>query len=308
MKRPSFQFYPADWRKEPSLSTCSLAARGLWVELMCVMHDSEIYGVLSLNGAPMSMQQIARTVGESVTIVTRLVDELRNAGVYSINESGCIFSRRMVRDERLRGVRASAGKMGGNPNLLGDLVKQNQEQESDINRKSQKKIKNISKNSEGDGDTGKDSLSNEINGSTGNLLNQNSNQILTPSSSSSVNPISSSLRSEEIPPSGKKKITFSAWLAGIRQSGEKPITPYRPVWEAAATLGIPDDWIEMAWIRFADRYTNSPDNSKKRYIDWRRAFLNAVTDNWLGLWYFRDGKPNLTTAGIQADLLTREVA
>lgn len=267
MKRPAFQFYPADWRKDPALSTCSLAARGLWVELMCVMHEAEIYGVLSINGTPMTIQQIARTVGESTSVVAKLIKELSDAGVFSTNESGCIFSRRMVRDEQLRNVRADAGRLGGNPNLIDAKVKQ------------------ISSKHE-------------------NLLNQKQ----TPSSSSSVNPISSSLRSEEMPPLGRKKLTFAAWLDGIRKSGEKPIRPYQPVWETAKTLGIPDDWIEIAWIRFADRYTNDPGHAGKKYIDWRRHFLNAITGNWLQLWYFRDGVPLLTTAGVQADLLTREAA
>jgi len=274
-KRPAFQFYPADWRKDPALSTCSIAARGLWIELMCVMHESELYGVLSINGAPMSLQQIARTVGESTATTAKLISELQSSGVFSVNESGCIYSRRMLKDERLRNVRADAGRLGGNPNLIDSKVKQ-------IKTKDVVLLKQSS--------------------------NQSTEQILTPSSSSSVNPISSSLRSEEMPPLQEKKLTFVAWMERMRILGDKPITPYKPVWEAAKALGIPDDWIEMAWIRFADSYTNSPDRAKKRYIDWRRTFLNAVTNNWLGLWYFRDGVPHLTTAGVQADILTREVA
>ena len=30
MKRPAFQFYPSDWRKDMALQSCSVAARGLW--------------------------------------------------------------------------------------------------------------------------------------------------------------------------------------------------------------------------------------------------------------------------------------
>ena len=124
MKRPSFQFYPADFRKDPALSTCSLAARGLWIDLMCIAHESEIYGVLSINGKPMTPQQIARSVGESVSAIIKLLDELEGSGVFSRNESGCIYSRRMVKDERLRNTRAEAGRLGGNPNLLKQKVKQ----------------------------------------------------------------------------------------------------------------------------------------------------------------------------------------
>lgn len=125
MKRPSFQFYPADWRKDPALSSCSLLARGLWIELICVAHQSEKYGFLSVNGNAMTDVQIARMVGESPAIVTKLLKELGDAGVFSRTPSGCIYSRRMVADEHLRNVRASSGRLGGNPNLVNQNVKKN---------------------------------------------------------------------------------------------------------------------------------------------------------------------------------------
>lgn len=124
MKRPSFQFYPADWRKDPALSACSMAARGLWIELMCIAHESDNYGHLSINGKPMVTAQIARMVGESPNVVSKLLGELDDAGVFSRDEQGSIFSRRMVNDERIRNVRADAGRLGGNPNLLKQNIKQ----------------------------------------------------------------------------------------------------------------------------------------------------------------------------------------
>lgn len=124
MKRPSFQFYPADWRKDPCLSVCSLAARGLWIELMCIAHESAEYGVLSINGKAMTDHQIARSVGESVASVTRLLAELEAAGVFSRDDKGAIFSRRMRKDEHIREVRAQAGRLGGNPNLVKQTSKQ----------------------------------------------------------------------------------------------------------------------------------------------------------------------------------------
>lgn len=155
MKRPSFQFYPADWRKEPSLSTCSLAARGLWIELMCVAHESDEYGVLCINGKAMSDAQIARTVGEVPRVITSLVKELEDAAVFSRRQDGSIYSRRMVADEHLRNIRSAAGRLGGNPNLLVDLhnvepsnglnlVKQTNKQRTTPSSSSSSTSKNIS--------------------------------------------------------------------------------------------------------------------------------------------------------------------
>lgn len=139
MRRPSFQFYPADWRKDPALSSCSLAARGLWIELVCIAHEAEKYGHLSINGKPMSVAQISRMVGESPSTVAKLLSELESAGVFSRTEEGSIYSRRMVQDEHIREIRANAGRFGGNPNLVrqdtsiganegSDLLKQNDKQ------------------------------------------------------------------------------------------------------------------------------------------------------------------------------------
>lgn len=112
VKRPSFQFYPADWRKDPALAACSLAARGLWMELLCIAHESERYGYLSINGKAMTPAQLARIVGETPALVTKLLREIEDAGVLSRTEDGIIFSRRMVRDEELRNIRAANGVKG----------------------------------------------------------------------------------------------------------------------------------------------------------------------------------------------------
>jgi hypothetical protein len=55
-------------------------------------------------------------VGESLEVVEVWLQELKEAGVYDI-DNGAIYSRRMIRDEELRQKRAEGGKLGGNPNL-----------------------------------------------------------------------------------------------------------------------------------------------------------------------------------------------
>lgn len=46
MKRPSFQFYADNWLGNKNLRRCTFAERGMWIDAMCLMHDSEEYGVL----------------------------------------------------------------------------------------------------------------------------------------------------------------------------------------------------------------------------------------------------------------------
>jgi len=117
-KRPAFQFYPGDWRRDLSLQSCSLMARGLWFEIMCLAHDGKPYGHLKVNGHAIKVEQLARMVGEGLDNVRAGLAELENAGVFSRADDGTIYSRRMVRDEKTREARRLAGLKGGNPALL----------------------------------------------------------------------------------------------------------------------------------------------------------------------------------------------
>lgn len=119
MKRPSFQFYPADWRKDAALQSCSISAQGLWINLMCIAHECDPYGHLTINGKAMTAAQIGRLVGLSARECQSLIDELSDAGVLSFDEEGAIFSRRMVNDERVRNARAAGGKAGSEHGIKG---------------------------------------------------------------------------------------------------------------------------------------------------------------------------------------------
>jgi len=96
---PWLQFYPADWESD-SIAGCSLAAQGLWLRMMFVMHTSRRYGCLEVEGKPIPDEMISRRCGcVSVEDYRRLLAELFAAGVPSKTEDGVIYSRRMVRDQ-----------------------------------------------------------------------------------------------------------------------------------------------------------------------------------------------------------------
>ena len=107
-----------------------------------------------------------------------------------------------------------------------------------------------------------------------------------------------------------KSKVFATWLTDIRKAGEKPVSAYQPVWDYAEQAGLPAEWIELAWLRFRQRYENDEKAKRKRYTDWRRVFLNAVEGNWLGLWCWseRDQAYRLTTVGVQAENALRGAA
>lgn len=113
MKRPAFQFYPDKWQSDKALRTCSIGARGLWMEICCVMHTCAPYGHLTdAKGRATADKDAAQLCGVGLAAYRKLFAELDDKGVPSRTPAGIIFSRRMVRDERLREVRAEGGILG----------------------------------------------------------------------------------------------------------------------------------------------------------------------------------------------------
>ncbi len=118
MKRPSFQFYPSDWLRDTALRSCSTGARGLWMDMICFMHEGTPYGHLKVGDKVILPSNLARMVGDSAEVVADWLLELSQAGVYETTDDGVIYSKRMIRDENLRQIRAAGGSKGGNPALM----------------------------------------------------------------------------------------------------------------------------------------------------------------------------------------------
>jgi len=114
------KFFWQDWQKDKPLQGCSLAARGLWMEILCLAHDAEPYGHLLLNGKSPTVKQLGSIFGNtSEREVTKLLAELEAAGIFSRMDDGTIYCRRMVRDKVATEFFRSKGKEGGNPLLNG---------------------------------------------------------------------------------------------------------------------------------------------------------------------------------------------
>ena len=109
--------------------------------MMCIMHQGNPYGYLRFNngnppshppcnsrvtggvtpeslGGSLPTSVVSRMVGCHPSKYRRLLKELVDAGVASVDADGTIYSRRMVHDEHIRSVRREAGSQGGNPDLL----------------------------------------------------------------------------------------------------------------------------------------------------------------------------------------------
>jgi hypothetical protein len=99
------------------LRMCSLGARGLWIEMIALMHQANPYGHLLVSGLSPTDTQLAALVGCPSDQITPLVGELEAAGVFSRTRSGVIYSRKMTRMQKKAATARNNGRKGGNPSL-----------------------------------------------------------------------------------------------------------------------------------------------------------------------------------------------
>lgn len=136
MKRPSFQFYPNRWLGNKKLRRCSREARGLWMDVLCLLHDGDEehgdeYGVLRW-----PLADIATTAGCPIKLLRELAEKAVlkgsdafvagythtpfHGGKYGTpvllvaGDGGpCWFSSRMVKDEWARKTKGVSTRFSG---------------------------------------------------------------------------------------------------------------------------------------------------------------------------------------------------
>ncbi len=133
MIRPSFQFYPGDWTGNSNLRRCTHQEKGVWIDVMCLLHDQAEYGILRW-----PLEQIAQAVACSTKTLHTLIEKgvLKGHDVHLGPELAFIYtprsgrrngapvplvpaqagpiwySSRMVRDEYVRTVRGESNRFG----------------------------------------------------------------------------------------------------------------------------------------------------------------------------------------------------
>lgn len=110
MKLPAFQFYPGDWLKDANLRRCSAAARGVWMDLLCLMFESDDRGrlvTLTTEGSvtralPWTLQECAEAVAGDPKQNLEIIRELIRKGVAKQDADGALYSKRLIADEKKR--------------------------------------------------------------------------------------------------------------------------------------------------------------------------------------------------------------
>jgi hypothetical protein len=116
-KLPWFKFYPKDWMGDSGLQMCSWETKGIFIEMICIMAESNRYGFLEINDKKVTQEMLKKRLRIHHKTLKTCLRELQENNVLSI-ESDVYFSRKMVKQaaQSLRGQ--ELGKLGGNPSLL----------------------------------------------------------------------------------------------------------------------------------------------------------------------------------------------
>ncbi|MEI7928265.1 MAG: hypothetical protein WCH40_06915 [Verrucomicrobiales bacterium] len=114
-KSPGFWFFTGDWMKDPELRFCSIFARGLLADLLCILFEAKERGYASNpDGTARSDREIVDAIsGGSRDEKLAGLAELERSGALSRDERGVLFSRRLSRLGELSKTRSKAGSKGG---------------------------------------------------------------------------------------------------------------------------------------------------------------------------------------------------
>ena len=122
----SIIFFPADWRAEPGLRQCSMSARGVWMEMLCLAVDAIEPGFVMVGPKPVTMSSgamLARDIGCDSAEAQAALDELKSWDVFSIDARGWIYCRRMMRGKKLAQRASSGGRAAASANPRDDKGK-----------------------------------------------------------------------------------------------------------------------------------------------------------------------------------------
>jgi len=120
MQLPYMKFYVRDWISDPQLRMVTMAARGFWMECLCLMHMAKRRGYMeTASGKPINDEHLARLSGTFKGELDLLKEELLDHGIPSVEEAtGIWYCRRMVKESQKSEKCSEAGKRGGGNPLL----------------------------------------------------------------------------------------------------------------------------------------------------------------------------------------------
>jgi hypothetical protein len=127
---PAMPFYTGDWFKAGDVRSLTVEQRGIWIDMLFFMWESNERGVLvDASGKPFTTEELGRMVGMSEDLLKQNLKQMESKKIFSLRDlDGAIFCRRMIKDAQIRAIRKEVGQIGGNQNKIKNLLKQNDKQ------------------------------------------------------------------------------------------------------------------------------------------------------------------------------------
>jgi hypothetical protein len=92
--------------------------------------------------------------------------------------------------------------------------------------------------------------------------------------------------------------TLETYIQNCKANNAKPVPDGHNVRAWANDVGITIEMLQIAWIEFRRRYTESEKGKGKKYKDWPGHFANAVKANWFGVWFIDDSGVKWSSKGL----------
>lgn len=106
------KFYWSNWLGHINLRLCSVAARGFWMDVLCIAADNDPVGYVEETG-PAFTEMMCRVSGLRKKQVEKYTKELEKRGVFQRDRRGRIFCPRMVHDNKKLQEAIASGRRGG---------------------------------------------------------------------------------------------------------------------------------------------------------------------------------------------------
>ncbi len=99
---PWFKMNAADYLGDIKLKRCSFAARGVYIELLCIAFQCDERGVFITEGIVWTKDEILRSIAGDINEISAAWDELVRWKRFKQRDDGAYYNSRLVRDEAER--------------------------------------------------------------------------------------------------------------------------------------------------------------------------------------------------------------
>lgn len=99
-KLPWFKFFTSDWLSDLKLSKCSPTTRGIWIDLLCAMHELDRCGQVC--GTIEELARMSRCQPSEIELAVRELESSNAANVEKRDGMVTLINRKMTKEYKLR--------------------------------------------------------------------------------------------------------------------------------------------------------------------------------------------------------------